>query len=248
MHMNSEPATDDDAPRPTSRWRRVFHRFFHWRRLRFAFGEILMITVGIHLAFGLDRIGDYYERLDLEERTLVELRNGIRRDRADILENIKGYESRMEAAAVVGNLLENGRTSDKNFHDGLGTLLSTTTFIPSNVPFETLKTRGLDLIRNDQLRAEIAEYYEVHRAMLQTVESRYISEQAVFIIPFGRKYMDVDSHAPAEHHFKMHQDLDFRRALAWLGRDSRNMIKRYAAIDGQAKLLIDHIDAVVAGP
>lgn len=246
MQQDSERVAAGSTAPPAGHWQRVFNRFFHWRRLRLAFSEILMITVGIHLAFGLDRIGDYYEKLDLEERTLVELRNGVQRDRADILENMKGYESRLEAAAVIGSLLENGHTPDKNFRDGLNTLYSTTTFIPSNVPFETLKTRGLDIIRNDRLRAEIAEYYEIHRAVLQTIENRYNSEQAAFTMPFVRKYLDIEAEAQVQRYQEMQQDQEFRRALLWLNRDSRAMIKRYAAIDGQAKFLIDRIDTVIA--
>jgi hypothetical protein len=242
-----QPGDNTASPPPATpplrrAFHRVFHRFFHWRRLRFAFGEVLMITIGIHLAFGLDRIGDYYQQRELEQRTLVELRNGIARDRLDIKINIKGYEGRMEAATLIQNYLDNRRLPDQQFNRSLNTLLETTNFVPSNVPFETLKTRGLDTIRNEQLRAEVAEYYEIHRAALLMVENRYNGEQAVYISPYVRKYLDVDNSNPAQLQEQMQQDREFRRELIWLGRYSRQMIKKYAAIDGHADVLIKRIN------
>ncbi len=243
--MSHDDVANTAAPTESIR-QRVFHRFFHWRRLRFAFGEILMITIGIHLAFGLDRIGDYYQQRELEERTLIELRNGIARDRLDIKENIRGYEGRMEAAALISNYLDNSRPPDRDFNSSLADLLGTTTFVASNVPFETLKTRGLDTIRDEKLRAEVAEYYEVHRAVLIGVESRYNSEKAAYISPYIRKYLDIDGNNPASLYGQMQQDREFRRELLWLNRYSKDMIKKYAAIEGQAGTLVDRINDVVA--
>ena len=225
---------------------RVFSRFFHWRRLRFAFGEILMITVGIHLAFGLDRIGDYYQQRELEERTLIELRNGIARDRLDIKANIGGYETRIEAGALVSNYLDNGRQPDREFNLSLNYLEGTTTFIASNVPFETLKTRGLDTIRDERLRAEIAEYYEINRASLISIEARFNNDKFAYLSPYIRKYLDLDGSNPASLYAQMQQDREFRRELLWLNRYSKDMIKKYAAIDGQAATLINRINEVVA--
>lgn len=224
---------------------RTFHRFFHWRRVRFAFGEVLMIAIGIHLAFGLDRIAEHYERLDIETRTLVELRNGVERDRADIAQNIKGYEYRMEAASLIATYIENQQAPDKNFNQALRRLLDVTTFIPSNVPFETLKARGLDTITDATLRAEVAEYYEIHRAFLITVESGYNSEQARFIMPFVKTYLDVDDEPEVVAYEKMQNDGAFRRELHWVGRYSRDMIKQYAALGGRAEVLVRRINAAV---
>src|SRR5262245_197533 len=123
---NHDTPTQDSHDHNKGPIHRAFHRFFHWRRIRFAFGEILMITVGIHLAFGLDRIGDYYQQLELEERTLIELKNGIERDRIDISADIKGYESRMESVALISNYLDNQRLPNDDFNRALKYLLSAT--------------------------------------------------------------------------------------------------------------------------
>ena len=36
-----------------------------------------------------------------------------------------------------------------------------TTFLTNSAPYETLKSRGLDIIGNDTLRLRIAHYYDV---------------------------------------------------------------------------------------
>lgn len=132
----------------------------HTINWKYAFGEVLLIFLGITAALYFNNWNEARKRASLESETLLEIHQGIQADLADIRDNIGGYTFRKECYKMVVGYLEKQKPVDENFLDTVAYLRGFTFFISNTGPFETLKSRGLGLISNKEIRLAIARYYD----------------------------------------------------------------------------------------
>jgi hypothetical protein len=135
--------------------------FKHLRSDWFRYGfETLAVVVGILIAFALDNWNNERKQIQHELNTLVELKNALEADLKDIVFNTNSHTRTQNSCEVLIDHM------DKNlpYHDSLavhfGLMGGFTIFLAHTGPYETLKTKGLDLISNDSLRLLLSEYHE----------------------------------------------------------------------------------------
>jgi len=150
--------------------------FKHLRSEWFRYGfETLAVVVGILIAFALDNWNDLRQQQELELRTLVELRNALQSDLEDIVHNSNRHKNAQNSCEILIGHME----SKLPYHDSLakhfGYMSDMTVFVPHIGPYETLKTKGLDLISNDSIRLHLSEYYEEDIKLALTVEGINLS-------------------------------------------------------------------------
>jgi hypothetical protein len=127
--------------------------------LLYAFGEILLVVIGILVAVQIN--SSYQQSLTrkLEVKYLKEMRANLLFDLKDIDFNIDFNESRRQSnEAVIYHL-----TNDLPYHDSLdfhmANLLFSTRSLPNMSAYESLKSKGLEIISSDSLRANITYVY-----------------------------------------------------------------------------------------
>ncbi|MEJ2583888.1 MAG: DUF6090 family protein [Robiginitalea sp.] len=125
----------------------------------YAFGEILLVVIGILLALQIDNWNEERKNRQIEHEILETLYTNLGQDSLGIRE------------ALINNR-EAIRSMDRIFRDRaylhypdsmetwLAGIMSFERIQPRSSGFEVLKSRGLDLIEDEQLRLDLATYYD----------------------------------------------------------------------------------------
>ena len=150
--------------------------FNHLRSDWFRYGfETLAVVVGILIAFALDNWNDERKHQDLELKTLIELKNALVSDLEDIIHNANRHKNAQNSCELLIDYVDR----DLPYHDSLarhfGYISDITIFVPHIGSYETLKTKGLDLISHDSIRLLLTEYYEEDYKLALTVEALNLS-------------------------------------------------------------------------
>jgi len=150
--------------------------FKHLRSDWFRYGfETIAVVVGILIAFALDNWKDERKQQELELKTLIELKNALDSDLEDIIQNASRHKNAQNSCELLIDYMDN----DLPYHDSLarhfGYISDMTVFLPHIGPYETLKTKGLDLISHDSIRLHLSEYHEEDIKLALTVEGLNLS-------------------------------------------------------------------------
>lgn len=134
---------------------------------RYAFGEVLLIVVGILVALAISDWNDRrIERLQ-ELAMLGEVRNALETDIAALQGRL--HETRL-AIGQMGELasrLEANRLHDEETNSLFGAVYGVRLVNLSTAPYETLKSVGLQTVSNRELRAILAYIFDQHYERLE---------------------------------------------------------------------------------
>jgi len=143
-----------------------------WFRYGF---ETLAVVVGILIAFALDNWKDERKQQELEIKTLVELRNALQSDLEDVIHNASRHKNAHNSCVLIIDYMERNLPYHDSLAKHFGYISDMTVFLPHIGPYETLKTKGLDLISNDSIRLHLSEYHEEDIKLALTVEGLNLS-------------------------------------------------------------------------
>ena len=134
---------------------------------RHAAGEILLIFIGVVIALQASDWWDRKAERRLETAYLVELQSDLQQDRQKVAEALDRHK---KIEATVSELLEYLR-SDQPYTDELdasfGVLYGVKAFEVNSAAYESLKSHGVTLISNPELRPHIARVFEDTYARVQ---------------------------------------------------------------------------------
>lgn len=142
----------------------------NWEKYLF---EFLSIFVAVLLAFALNNWNDNRRDRRAELKILTEISNGLAKDTTDMNINMMGHRQGLRACAFFQHIL----TGKPESMDSVGfyyiALTRDFTSIQNTSGYETLKSKGLELIENDSLRTSIIALYEYDYQTLEKLEEDY---------------------------------------------------------------------------
>ncbi|KAA3624205.1 MAG: hypothetical protein DWQ02_23370 [Bacteroidetes bacterium] len=142
----------------------------NWRKLGF---EFLSIFIAVISAFALNNWNENRRDNEAADKILAEISNGLEKDIEDIRINKKGHEDGVAACNFWRDVLEeramNLDTMPMHYFNLTRDFIS----IQNISGYETLKSRGLELIEDDSLRFEIITLYEYDYNILKKFEEEY---------------------------------------------------------------------------
>ena len=146
----------------------------NWKKYAF---EFLSIFIAVISAFALDSWNDNRRDNQTSYKILTEISNGLKKDIQDINLNVRGHKEGIQACKFWRKLIQNKEVKLDSINQHYINL--TRDFISAqNVSgYETLKSKGLELIRNDSLRFDIISLYEYNYGALKTFEENYYEMQ-----------------------------------------------------------------------
>jgi len=146
----------------------------NWKRYIF---EFLSIFIAVISAFGLSNWNENRRDSQAANKILTEISNGLIKDLEDMRINVGGHEDGIKACRFWRKLIQNEEVNlDSLSQQYLN--LTRDFFSAQNVSgYETLKSRGLELIENDSLRFKIISLYEYDFGALKTLEENYYEMQ-----------------------------------------------------------------------
>lgn len=141
-----------------------------WKRYFF---EFLSIFIGVSMAFALNKWNEDRRDSQSEQKTLMEIRNGLELDLSDLKHNIAGHDIGIKACNYFRTLIDNQEIDLDTFTFQFHHLLRDYITIQNKSGYESLKSHGLELISNDSLRLEIISLYGFHYEVIQKLEEEY---------------------------------------------------------------------------
>ena len=147
----------------------------NWKKFGF---EFLSIFIAVIAAFALNNWNDNRKDRNTENKILTEISNGLKKDLEDVKGNVGGHKQGLEAIDFFKKALtQNDSTSNEEFLNYYFTLTRDFFSVQNTSGYETLKSKGLELIRNDSLRSKIISLYENDYTILRKFEEEYNETQ-----------------------------------------------------------------------
>lgn len=144
-----------------------------------------MVVIGILIALQINKLNEKSKLRDLEIKTLTEIKEGFKADTTDLNTNIYALSRTVSSGRIVLEYLNTSMPYNDSLTYHFSASLTLTRLISNDGPYEVLKSRGLDLISNDELRKKIVDNYDNNYESLRTwekgffVSDRYIVEQLI---------------------------------------------------------------------
>lgn len=158
--------------------------------LIYAVGEIVLVVIGILIALQVNNWSLNKKEKEDERKTLIELKEGFKLDLEDLAFNKDIMRGATNSCAILIRHIDN----QLPFHDSLkvhfARSIANTRFVSNSGPYETLKTKGIELISNDTLRHQIVKMHDFHFEAMKTFETgETLSDK--YWIEFCMKHFDV---------------------------------------------------------
>ena len=139
--------------------------------------EFFSIFIAVVFAFALNNWNENRRDHRAEAKILTEISNGLQKDLDDIHINILGHKEGIKACKFWRGIVTNEIITPDSLNQYYFNL-TRDFFSSQNVSgYETLKSRGLELIRNDSLRFHIISLYEYDYDALKNLEETYYEMQ-----------------------------------------------------------------------
>ncbi len=151
--------------------------------------EIILIVIGISIAFALDNWKDNIQKHRVEIKTLKELHAELKHDLGDLQNNLTGHAMVLQSDEIILDFLKNDRPYEDSLKYHFPNQQKTFVAIRNTAAYETLKSRGLDIISNDSLRIQITKTYDFDYETLEKLEESFYPAQAFqHFFPFFKKH------------------------------------------------------------
>jgi len=136
----------------------------------YSVGEFVLIFLGILIALQVDNWNDVRQERKLERVILSEMHTNLQGDLRDLAYNVRIQKRFLESIHVVLDFLK----SDLPWQDSLAIyfnyLMGGSVFDNNNSAYESLTSIGIDLVRNDSLRQQIAPLYAARYTKLEETQ------------------------------------------------------------------------------
>jgi hypothetical protein len=152
-----------------------------------AVGEVVMIVVGVLIALAASdwQQGRSERRAELD--VLGELRTALNQDLEDLEAQVLRYERIDRRVSTLLEIMDSGAPYADSLDAYFGTLYGIDFPRLNRAGYESLKSRGLDLISDDALRSQIARVYEQSYARLDDA----LDSERMVILDLLRPYFLV---------------------------------------------------------
>lgn len=108
-----------------------------------------------------------------KRKILFEIKNGLDKDFEDLELNTKGHKVGLKACQFWRDVIQNNPVNIDSLDITYIQLTRDFISIQNNSGYETLKSRGLEIIKNDTLRSKIIALYEYEYSILKKLEEEY---------------------------------------------------------------------------
>lgn len=158
------------------------------RYLVYAVGEILLIMIGILLALQLNNWNEARKLTNEQFQLLVDLKQDLLRSKQRLQGSISRHDWLLSQYDTLLVYIENDRPYNPVLDSTFISLHRFATPNLSYAAYETLKSRGLSIIQNEQLREAIRSLYEVSFQYLSNDVDKAQFVVADLLEPFSVKH------------------------------------------------------------
>jgi hypothetical protein len=223
--------------------------------LKYAMGEIFLVVIGILIALSINNWNNTIIDSGVEQNILKEIANGLKEDLTDVHHNMAGHKKGLTSCDYWNKLINDEQVAVDSVSYHYWYLTRNFAVLQNTSSFESLKSRGLELISNDSLRLQIISLYEIEYYQIKTIEEKYDESQ------FQKNYFKVINHIVSPHLvFNSEGDMqsiqtplnltqnDTKEFLSYLWKIKKNreeVLKYYSDVEQKIKQLQMHINETI---
>lgn len=136
--------------------------------LLYALGEIILVVVGILIAFQINKEYELVKLNRLEVTLLKEMSENLQYDIADMNENKSFHSNAMTSANYILAAFKNDSIPADSLLNHYGKVTLVPKFLLSSTAYTSLQKEGLRIIKNDSLRNSINSYYQIDASYMES--------------------------------------------------------------------------------
>jgi hypothetical protein len=130
--------------------------------------ELLVVVFGVYIGFKANNYAEELKQKDYVNATIKEMYQGLSEDAKDAEENRKGHLGGQKAVTYFLKLSNNSPVNKDSFEFYLLAVLTRNfVSIQNTAPFETIKSKGFNLITNDSIRKNMIKLYDFQMKYLK---------------------------------------------------------------------------------
>jgi hypothetical protein len=214
--------------------------------LIYAIGEIILVVIGILIALQLNNWNTDHKSSIEEIELLTEMKFNLEKDIKDCIWNINKNKELYNSNLIVLKQIEERKPFIDSLNVHYGNLLGTTTQLRNLSAYDHLKSRGINLIKNDSLRQQITTVYSARYYYIEMKELEYDNQiQLNQVIPQLNGKIIIDNIAKTGYPIDLENLYDDNYLKGTLRTNidvKRFMIKAYKNLEGDLRNLIELID------
>ncbi len=161
---------------------------------KYAIGEIIIVVIGILIALQINNWNENKKNKAIEIQLLTQMKSDLKTNLSDVKFNLRIQDTVVSSAKLLIKHME----SIKPYHDSLARHFSKTfawTHIVINQgAYETVKSKGVDIISNITLRDKILNLFEGNLDFVQKYENIIKSDIEYFRLNLGSTYFKQIEH------------------------------------------------------
>ncbi|WP_299337202.1 DUF6090 family protein [uncultured Psychroserpens sp.] len=141
------------------------------KSLRYALGEILIVIVGISIAFSLNKCADNKKDEALKTQYLQSIKSDIEVDKKNLEANYAAIGAKIQNLKEVLPLINTDNPKKMTSMNKLYSVFTSSNFHPKDITYQTMINSGdFKLIDDFDLKAAIETHYSDYKIMLKDYE------------------------------------------------------------------------------
>ena len=128
---------------------------------KYAIGEIILVMIGILLALQVNNWNEDRKERTSEQKILNEILIDLEFAQKDLIRDIDINKRNLQASKNLIQLILNRKNKGDSIIKYMNNAFYATQFYPRTAGYQSLESKGLDLIRNDSLRKTIINLFDL---------------------------------------------------------------------------------------
>lgn len=126
------------------------------------FFDFVSVFFAVIAAFALNNWNDNRKDAEAEEKILLEIKNGLVADLSDVTDNMNAHKNGLRSCDFFRRVFNGLEVPQDSVQFSYMYLTVSNATVMNTSGYESLKSKGLEIIKNDSVRVKIIELYEVY--------------------------------------------------------------------------------------
>jgi hypothetical protein len=211
----------------------------------YAVGEIVLVVIGILIALQINNWNGAQKERALEIKTLKELHTSFVIDLKDIDYNLVLHENGRVASEQLLLAFSNDLPYNDSLDQYFGQFYNVSVFVHSTGAYETLKSRGMDIITNDSLRKQVVRMHDLIYNEIVVNQNNFdfvdLQENKRFMFEHMTDWKFFQTAKPRDYN-KISTNSAFRNRLEYTVQSRTMMLDRYLRAKKECEEVISALE------
>ncbi len=157
------------------------------KQFRYAFGEILIVIIGISIAFSMNKCAEIQKNESQKKQYLKNIKDDIEADKLHLEENFNSIKNKIQTLNSILPLINTESPEKVKSLKKIFSVFTLTEFHPKNITYQTMINSGdFKLIDDFKLKTAIEAHYSNYTSILkdysrqETIHKNYLGNYLIY--------------------------------------------------------------------